>query len=107
LHDMPLHWARQLSRYLKAEQRRWQRALERRTESPTISQEMVTWTRRYRNLEASLRDQDRWTPELDEFRWWIEEYRISLYAQELKTLGPISSPRLEGRAAAIEAWLRR
>ncbi len=105
--DMPLHWARQLARYLKAEQRRWQRALERRTESPAISQEIVTWTGRYRNLEASLRDQDRWVPELEEFRWWIEEYRISLYTQELKTLGPISAPRLEERAAAIEAWLRR
>jgi ATP-dependent helicase HrpA len=107
LHDMPLHWVRQLARYLKAEKRRWQRALERRTESPAISQEIVTWAKRYRKLEASLRDQDRWVPELDEFRGWIEEYRISLYAQELKTLGPISGPRLEGRAAAIEAWLRR
>jgi hypothetical protein len=32
---------------------------------------------------------------------------VSLYAQELKTLGPVSAARLEARAAEIEAWLTR
>jgi hypothetical protein len=49
----------------------------------------------------------RWIPALDELSHWIEEYRVSLYAQELKTLGPISAARLEGRAAEIEAWIAR
>jgi hypothetical protein len=49
----------------------------------------------------------RWTPLLPELRFWIEEYRVSLYAQELKTLGPISAARLSARAAEIEAWLGR
>ena len=31
----------------------------------------------------------------------------SLYAQELKTLGPISAARLQARAAEIEAWISR
>ena len=47
----------------------------------------------------------RWLPQLDELRFWIEEYRVSLYAQELKTLGPVRRPRLEQRAAEIAAWL--
>ena len=49
----------------------------------------------------------RWTPQLAELRFWIEEYRVSLYAQELKTFGPISAARLEQRAAEIDAWLNR
>jgi ATP-dependent helicase HrpA len=49
----------------------------------------------------------RWIPELDELKFWIEEYRVSLYAQELKTLGPVSAARLEQRAAEIEAWIER
>jgi ATP-dependent helicase HrpA len=49
----------------------------------------------------------RWIPELDELRFWIEEYRVSLYAQELKTLGPVSAARLRARAAQIDAWLTR
>jgi hypothetical protein len=40
-------------------------------------------------------------------RFWIEEYRVSLYAQELKTLAPISAARLSDRAVEIEAWLDR
>ncbi len=34
-------------------------------------------------------------PALIDYRWMLEEYRISLFAQELKTLTPISPTRLE------------
>jgi ATP-dependent helicase HrpA len=34
-------------------------------------------------------------PKLDEFRWWLEELRVSLFAQELKTPQPVSAKRLE------------
>ena len=47
----------------------------------------------------SLQDQPRRTVEaqhlLDEFRWMIEEYKVSLFAQELGTAFPISPQRLE------------
>ncbi len=36
-------------------------------------------------------------PALDEFRWQLEELRISLFAQELKTPYPVSVKRLEKR----------
>ena len=32
---------------------------------------------------------------LDEFRWQLEELRVSLFAQELKTPAPVSVKRLE------------
>ncbi len=32
---------------------------------------------------------------LDDFRWWLEELRVSLFAQELKTPQPVSAKRLE------------
>ena len=34
-------------------------------------------------------------PALQEFRWMIEELRISLFAQELKTPYPVSAKRLQ------------
>ena len=34
-------------------------------------------------------------PRLEEFRWWLEELRVSLFAQELKTPQPVSAKRLE------------
>ena len=38
---------------------------------------------------------------LAEFRWWLEEYRVSLFAQELGTALPISDPRLRAEWDAI------
>ena len=32
---------------------------------------------------------------LDEFRWWLEELRVGLFAQELKTPQPVSVKRLD------------
>jgi ATP-dependent helicase HrpA len=103
----PAEWLRQLPRYLKAEQRRWQRNAVRGGEPPNIARELHQWSARYRDLEGQLAAELRFTPKLEEFRFWIEEYRVSLYAQELKTLAPISAARLEQRAAEIEAWLSR
>ena len=100
-------WLRQLPRYLKAEQRRWQRNAVRGVEAPHIGKELITWTERHRDLAQRLEAELRWMPGMDEFRFWIEEFRVSLYAQELKTLGPVSAARLEQRAAEIESWLQR
>ncbi|MFC7413211.1 DUF3418 domain-containing protein, partial [Larsenimonas suaedae] len=36
-------------------------------------------------------------PALFEFGWWIEELRVSLFAQQLGTLEPVSEKRLERR----------
>jgi ATP-dependent helicase HrpA len=104
---MSPEWLRQLPRYLKAEQRRWQRNAVRGGEPPNTAREVQQWTARYQNVEKQLGAELRWSPKLDEFRFWIEEYRVSLYAQELKTLAPISAARLEQRAADIDAWIGR
>jgi ATP-dependent helicase HrpA len=100
-------WLRQLPRYLKAEQRRWQRSAARGAEPAHIVREVREWSARQQALAKQVGAEMRWIPELDELQNWIEEYRVSLYAQELKTLGPISSARLAQRAADIESWLNR
>ena len=100
-------WLRQWPRYLKAEERRWQRNAARGGEPVNIVRELRAWSARYQTLETLVQSEMRWIPELDELQHWIEEYRVSLYAQELKTLGPISAARLETRAAEIEAWIAR
>jgi ATP-dependent helicase HrpA len=41
---------------------------------------------------------DKTQPERDDFRWMLEEFRVSLFAQPLKTLYPVSAKRLD------EAW---
>jgi ATP-dependent helicase HrpA len=107
IHTAPLDWLRQLPRYLKAEQRRWQRNAVRGSEPSHIARELEQWSARHEDLEKRLAAELRWTPKLTELRFWIEEYRVSLYAQELKTLGPVSAARLSARADEIDAWLSR
>ena len=42
---------------------------------------------------------------LEEYRWMIEEYRVSVFAQKLKTAYPISPKRLEARLREIERMI--
>ncbi|HST01494.1 MAG TPA: DUF3418 domain-containing protein, partial [Usitatibacter sp.] len=52
----------------------------------------------WNNYEARLkadRDAGRIDPKLEEFRWLIEELRVSLFAQELRTPFPVSAKRLQ------------
>lgn len=49
-------------------------------------------------------------PELTEYRWMLEELRISLFAQELKTSIPISPQRVDKQLAKVRndrAWQSR
>ncbi len=39
---------------------------------------------------------------IDEYRWMIEEYRVSLFAQELKTPFPVSRKKLDEKLREIE-----
>ena len=41
-------------------------------------------------------------PELEKFRWMLEEYRISLFAQEIKTRYPISAKRLDKQWSKVQ-----
>jgi ATP-dependent helicase HrpA len=100
-------WLRQYPRYLKAEIRRWQRNAARGGEAATLLRELMDWTAQVHEAAQRLAAELRWLPQLDELRQWMEEFRVSLYAQELKTLGPISATRLSQRIAEIDAWLQR
>ncbi len=100
-------WRRQLPRYLKAEERRWERLFARGGEAPEIGREIEEWTSRIEQYGRRVAAEKRWVKQLGELEAWFEEYRISLYAQELRTLGPVSAARLGLRAAEVEAWLTR
>ena len=45
--------------------------------------------------DNKIRNQQGHSPQLDYYRWMLEEYRVSLFAQELKTLFPVSEKRLK------------
>jgi ATP-dependent helicase HrpA len=47
------------------------------------------------------------TEGINDFLWLVEEYRISLFAQQLKTRVPVSAKRLDKRWAELSDQLRR
>ena len=52
------------------------------------------WERCKRQLQRNA-ERERHDPELIRFRWLLEELRVSQFAQELKTVLPVSTKRLE------------
>jgi ATP-dependent helicase HrpA len=88
LRDMP--WARlqHFPRYLKAAALRLEKLRADPARDARLSAELqpllAAWLRAPRPLSA----------ELEQFGWLLEELRVSLYAQELKTPVPVSAKRL-------------
>nr|GFA09291.1 hypothetical protein [Tanacetum cinerariifolium] len=54
-------------------------------------------TRADKHAQEGKRD-----PELVVYRWWLEEYRVSLFAQQLGTKVPISDKRLSKQWSQVE-----
>jgi ATP-dependent helicase HrpA len=58
--------------------------------------------RQYRERREKHRREEMSDPELIEYRWMLEELRVSLFAQELKTAIPVSTKRLEAQWAKVK-----
>jgi ATP-dependent RNA helicase HrpA len=87
LHDLP--------RYLKAAQRRLEKYPENPERDARHAAGIAELWKRYEERAARLRRAGETDPRLEEFRWRIEELRVSLFAQELKTPYPVSYRRLD------------
>ena len=82
-----------LQRYLKAASARLDKL---RTDSARDAQrmaELLPLLQSCSRARAALKG--RYDPRLDEFRWLLEELRVSLFAQELRTPMPVSVKRLQ------------
>jgi ATP-dependent helicase HrpA len=53
-----------------------------------------------KELDASASSEKR--DDLESLVWMIEEYKVSLFAQELKTAFPISSKKIEDKIREIQ-----
>ncbi|MGN2247669.1 ATP-dependent RNA helicase HrpA [Frateuria sp. GZRR35] len=81
-------------RYLKAMRLRAERLRQDPAKDQQRMLQVLPYWREYLRHQAGGR------ADLDELRWLIEEWRVSLFAQELKTAEPVSAKRL---ARALEA----
>ncbi|MBI4195806.1 MAG: ATP-dependent RNA helicase HrpA [Betaproteobacteria bacterium] len=91
-------WERlsQLPRYLRAMQLRLDKYSANPERDARHAASIAELVRRHEErMEAQRKTGRTPDPRLDEFRWHIEELRVSLFAQELKTPYPVSYKRLD------------
>jgi ATP-dependent helicase HrpA len=99
----PSEWLEQLPRYLQALERR----LEKLRGDPERDRRLLLemqplWQRYWARCDEAGSCKG---GELQRFRWMLEELRVSLFAQELKTLETVSVPRLEKQWKQLTAAL--
>lgn len=96
VYKTPDEWLKQYSRYLRAIQLRLEKvALNPQKDKLTLLEIQPYWQRLQEYLEKEGGFALSQNPALMEYRWWIEELRVSLFAQTLKTQVPISPKRLD------------
>jgi ATP-dependent helicase HrpA len=103
LSTTPWEQLQHLPRYLKATVRRLEKlsgAVERDTRWTAAVREL--WQDYQKRLEKH-RKEGISDPELCKFRWMIEELRVSMFAQELKTPYPVSVKRLQKAWEGVKA----
>ena len=84
-----------LPRYLKALDRRLVKFGERPDRDGKHAEQVAELWQRYRERAGRNAQSARSEPALEAFRWLLEELRVSLFAQELKTPVPVSFKRVE------------
>jgi ATP-dependent helicase HrpA len=93
-----------LTRYIKAIVIRGERALsdfvKDRVKASEIQRFSDSLNRLLQTLSPSASDEKR--EAIEAYFWMLEEYKVSVFAQELKTAIPISAKRLEQKLGEIE-----
>ena len=82
-------------RYLRALERRAAKYVEHPDRDARHAQSVAALVQRWRERAERNRTAGRDEPALEAFRWLVEELKVSLFAQELKTPFPVSFKRVE------------
>jgi ATP-dependent helicase HrpA len=86
-------WA-QLPKYVRAIGRRLERARGDVQRDRKLQSQVEPYAQQVRRLQLSA-DLDMPSIERERLRWMLEEFRLSLFAQDLRTLLPVSAKRLD------------
>jgi ATP-dependent helicase HrpA len=102
LQSTPPQWLEHLPRYLRALSVRLEKLLNAglRRDEEVAAQIRPIW-RAYIDRRASHAARGIIDLQLQQLRWMIEELRVSLYAQRLKTSLPVSVQRLEKQLSLV------
>ncbi len=95
LHQSGREWLQELPRYLKAILLRLEKAGLNRGREQLWSDELNQLWQKYQAKAEQLEQREGSAAALAPYRWMLEEYRVSLFAQQLGTKVPVSAKRLD------------
>jgi ATP-dependent helicase HrpA len=101
LQKVPFERWQHFPRYMKALQVRLEKLANNVAKDDAASTELAKRWQQYEARADSLQKRDIVSPVLEDYRWLLEEYRVSLFAQTVKTAVPVSTTRLDKRWAEI------
>ena len=100
--ETPMQWLKELPRYLKAVEQRFEKLGAQVQKDRVWSGELAGLWAQYQTRAAKHAQEGKRDPQLELYRWWLEEYRVSLFAQQLGTKVPISDKRLNKQWTQVE-----
>lgn len=89
-------------RYLQAADLRLEKFRRNLRQECLYSDQLSQLYLQYEKRKDKLHAQGIYDPELEAYRWMIEEYRVSLFAQQLKTPYTVSEKRLKQQWAKVQ-----
>ncbi|WP_455231974.1 ATP-dependent RNA helicase HrpA [Geopseudomonas aromaticivorans] len=98
----PVEWLREYPRYLKAIEQRLDKVGSQLQRDRVWSGELAGYWEQYQARAAKHAQEGKRDPELTLYRWMLEEYRVSLFAQQLGTKMAVSDKRLSKQWGAVE-----
>lgn len=100
--NTPLTWLKEYPRYLKAIEQRLDKVASQVQRDRVWAGELAGYWEQYQARLAKHSQEGKRDPELQLYRWMLEEYRVSLFAQQLGTKMPVSDKRLNKQWGSVE-----
>ena len=101
--ETPGDWLKEYPRYLKAVEQRFEKIGAQLQRDRVWSGELAGYWEQYQARLKKHQQEGKRDPELTLYRWMLEEYRVSLWAQQLGTKMPTSDKRLGKQWSQVQA----
>ena len=100
--NTPAAWLKELPRFLKAVELRLEKLPSQVQKDRVWSGELANLWAQYQTRLGKHGQEGKRDPELELYRWLLEEYRVSLFGQQLGTKVPVSDKRLSKQWGSVE-----
>lgn len=101
--ETPGEWLKEIPRYLKAIEQRLDKVGAQVQRDRVWTGELTGYWEQYKARAAKHAQEGKRDPELTLYRWMLEEYRVSLFAQQLGTKMAVSDKRLSKQWTLVDA----